>query len=229
MAWSCLQSQTATGSSSDHVYKEVAAASANNLLVVTVSMTYTTNAATSFTIADTQTNTWVSLNPLTTNTGGKTTCQSWYCLAKNTNNTGITITGTGGDAAYTWLLFTVDEFSGNATSGTVHDKTHEATGNSTNPSSGATATLSAQNELVWGFGMDSCTAAGSGYTKACDDGGGDYTEYKALTTDTTAQTATFTGSSGQWIAFVATFKSSEAASGTAVPVFMHHLNTLRNQ
>jgi hypothetical protein len=122
----------------------------------------------------------------------------------------ITVSATPSVPAGSELVY-ISEFSRIAASSPV-DTTAAATGNSTNPSSGS-ATTSNANDLIFGFRFVPGTAtSGSGVT-SIDTTSGNNDEYEKVAT-MGSYSATFTGSSQQWVAQMVAFKAN--TSWTAV-------------
>lgn len=202
MAWSRPTGNQAT-SAADSQAVAVTPGVVNRLIVVSSGVS--NGSATVSSISDTAGNTWNALNPLTTN-GSR--YQSWYALSVGTGSTTITVTWTPNSGGFIWV--SVDVFDGNDTTAAVKSATNEATGSAA-PVTGS-VTPADNDCLLWGGLQDSTTAVGSGFTKGCDDGAQDWTEFKALTGGSGAgQTVNFTGS-GSWILLMAAFKPAGAAT-----------------
>lgn len=188
------------------------AATIGNLLVVAFGISSTTAVPT---IADTQTNTWLPVNPVFHDTTNGATVISWCALAKNTTSTTVTVTGNGGGV---FVSMTLEEFSGNDQVSPVDQAVHSAVGASGTPTS-PSFTPAVGDELAWAYASDTVTAVGnidgSAATKGGDDANGDWSEYRILVGRAgVAMTAAVTGS-GAYTMLAATFKP--LAAGTVVP------------
>lgn len=183
-----------TGTSINKAYTPAAV---NNLLIVTV-VTGVGN-ATSASISDTQSVSWITFNPFLALSTNQISAKSWVGLTTNTNSDTITVSvaGTGANPA---IGITIEEFSGTATSTIVDQVNHTADGQQgsfTTPS----ITLTNNNELVWSFCAGTAPTAGnidgSAATAGADDGNGDKTEYRILSgRGGAAVTASWTDTAG---------------------------------
>lgn len=145
--------------------------------------------------------------------GGETLC---IFSAHNVagGSTTVTATVTGGPATLRWGIH---EYSGLATSSTL-DKTHSANGVGTAADSGATATTTQADELLFGV-LDcgaGCTAtAGSGYTLRNNNIGSKYSSEDQIVSATGTYSATFTITSDDWSAAIATYKAAAGGAPAA--------------
>lgn len=163
-------------------------------------------------ITDTRGNTWVADMTVTTG-GGERTLARWRAANPTAGPNTITIAVSGTlDTQRVW----VGEYSGVATASPL-DRTASATGSSTTPSSGATATTTQANELVLGafvtvFAGYVFTGPGGAWTDRSEvaDERLNVIEQIATSTDTFTATGTY-ATSADWVATVITYR--DAATG----------------
>ncbi|HVJ09778.1 MAG TPA: N,N-dimethylformamidase beta subunit family domain-containing protein [Acidisarcina sp.] len=166
-------------------------------------------------ISDTLGNTYIPAMSPVSDPNQNVTTYLWYVPScKGGANTVTLIPSTA--AA---LEIHVSEWSGVSATNPV-DKSASATGNSASVSSGA-ATTTANGELIYGYTFLLNTAsAGTGFT-SISLVNGDMSEYE-LQPAAGSIAATFTQTSGYWLALMATFRPSNATqggiSGTISPV-----------
>lgn len=214
MPWVKVGASDATQSPSGTSLNRTRTAGAvGNLIIISFLQSVRTNAAT---ISDTQTNTWLSCNPDLNDATNASRTQSWYCHAKNTSSTTITVAS---NSAAGFITMTLDEFGGGATSAALDKHTEAAAGSSgANPVSSAIV-LALNDELVWSWigaspapspgAIDGTTA-----TQGADDANNDETEYRILVGRGGASiTAAWTMTAGSYNMNVASFKP--AVSGVA--------------
>lgn len=182
----------------------------NNLFVVGASYNLSTGTPT---IADTQLNTWVIVDPVFNDATNVNTLMSWYCFAKNTASTIITVTHTSTN----FTSMVLDEFTSTDTTVAVLDKVfHSVAGASGTPTS-PSFSPGVADVLVWAYCSDSNTDAalidGTKGTIGGDDGSQDIAEYRVLTGRSgIAMTAAFAGS-GNYDLIGATFKPPQSVAG----------------
>lgn len=141
----------------------------------------------------------------------------WYAKVI-TGGTSFQVTGTYDDSTSN-ISVIAQEFSGIEGAVSPADKTAHATGTSTSPSSGNTATLAQAAQLVVGHAVHalatSAFSLGSGYTNLTQVSVTDrqHAMESKVVNATTAVAATFTiAASREWIASVATFKATNTAT-----------------
>lgn len=188
-----------------------------NFLVVCIASNLGSSSFTSLT--DSKSNTWqVALN-WTSNSGDFIRIM----YAENpTVGTGHTFSLNYSSSAFTVLCAAA--YSGMATASTI-DKTATGTGNSTSLLTSATATTAQSEELLIGTGTlsagaDSTFSAGTNYTIRTQQGFassgaiGFLEDRIVAATGTYTASATWGGSSGVWVAGIATFKGASGGGGT---------------
>ncbi len=193
------------------------------LVIGVVGVTNTFTAPAVSTITDNKSNTWTEVSGATIINGGASSAGAiWYAPISTSGATTITITHTG--TAQRNSICWVREYSGLATS-TVLDNATSAAGNSSTPSSGATATTVQADELIIGVGSSaagsSAWTAGTGFGNLVSDVATSFTCDGAMedkiVAATGAQTATFTSpASGLWTGSVATFKDAGGSAAVTV-------------
>ncbi|HEV2246777.1 MAG TPA: putative Ig domain-containing protein [Terriglobia bacterium] len=187
---------------------------AGNLILVFVRMSSATQTVS---LADTAGNTYIQA---ATQVQSSDNHQTFLFYAKNISSAaGNTVTATFSSTNnHPWMA--IYEFQGLSTTNPL-DQTASAQGAGSTPSSGATSTTTATNELVFGgTGLASnysgSLAAGSGYTMLENDPANSPAATEiALASSTGSYTATFGLNSGpNWTTLIATF----AAGGPVAPV-----------
>ncbi len=158
------------------------------------------------TISDTDGNTWNVCNPDFNDGTNLNRQQSWYCNAKSTNSTVITITR-GAGLGFTCML--LDELTNPAGNITLDQVNHSAAGaTGTNPT-GTAITLGANDCAVWSMMIDSVTAVGnidgSAATGGANDTQQDWTEYRILVGRSGVSVAAAWTSTGTYEYFIASF------------------------
>jgi hypothetical protein len=184
-----------------------------NLIVVTTSDDSGTT-SNGVSVTDNKGNTYTKVHHV----ASASTLSMWYA-ANVTGGASHTVTATWSTSATGRLTLVAQEFDGGFT---TLDKSTSATGSSTSPSSGATATTTAASETVVGgvsYGGTATTVTlGSGYTNlntvsVADAGIG---QESKVVSSTGAQTATFSlAASRSWIAGVLTFSGASGATASA--------------
>lgn len=154
-----------------------------------------------------------------------------FVLNNNAASTALTVTATQNSSGKQKIL-EIWEVTGLSTS--AFDVGGSATGNSTNPAATTTGVTAAINEFF--LAVYSCSAVAgyavpSGYTSGqnIDIANFERTAYQISTAgpSTAAITATFTMTSAhQWLAMIATFKTSTAAAGSLFRSVMGNLDGL---
>lgn len=159
------------------------------------------------TISDTDGNTWNVCNPDFNDGTNLNRQQSWYCNAKSTSSTTITITRAAGTGFTCMFLDELNNAAGNVTLDQVNHSAAGATGTNI---TGTAITLGANDCVVWSMMIDGVTAVGnidgSAATKGADDTQNDWTEYRILTGRTGVSVAAAWTSSGTYEYFIASFK-----------------------
>lgn len=153
----------------------------------------------------------ISNSPLTDGTAPVTSMGVFWAFANGSSL--LTVTGSG-NALQAFSSIFIDGFR-SVDSVPVDQVNKSATGLSGTTTSGGSVTPLFANELIWGFGADSITAVGAGFTKGGDDANGDWTEFDILVGGAgTPISATFTGS-GHYDAFTVSFAAS-GSRGSAI-------------
>lgn len=160
---------------------------------------------------DTAGNTYhqISNSPLTDGTAPVTSMGVFWTAANGTSL--LTITASG-NALQAFSSIFVEGYQG-VDAVPVDQVNKSASGLSGTPDGGS-VTPAFANDLIYGFGADSITAVGSGFTKGGDDLNGDWTEFKILVGGSGTPISTpFTGS-GRYDDFTVAFVASGSRAGS---------------
>lgn len=176
-------------------------AQAGNMLIV--SYFDTAGSLPTYSIADTNTNTWATVCPATRNAGFGANAGMSYCTSCKAGATTITVTTLSSTSRGIY----VSEWSGQDQTA-AFDQHSEATGASTTPNSGAKTTTLA-DEVIYGFAISgpSNLTAGGTFTAETNSGSGDVPEWK-IVSSIASYSADWTVSTGSWIALMGTFKQA---------------------
>lgn len=136
---------------------------------------------------------------------------AWLVSSAGTGRTGVTVSWASSSPSF------ADGYCWSASGLTTPtlDKSPNTSGNSTNPSSGTTGTLSTADQFCVSYtalASATATATGGGFT---DDGNTGSTGSRAghqVVAATTALTGSFTAATSAWVALVLTIKAGSAAA-----------------
>lgn len=208
-----VQGVTATMASSSPYSSAAFGASTTpgNLIVVTIADDSFDPNGVIINVTDNKGNTFKRIGTPQEGASGQDVVQMWYAY-NIAGGAGHTITVNQDLATSSNGSFVAQEFSVTGADDPL-DKTAKAAGTSTAPNSGATATLSSDNQLVVaGMACDTVQTptAGTGYTNLQQNGSGTPATQVAMESKvvaaTTAVTGAFTITSTHWGCIVATFR-----------------------
>jgi len=177
-----------------------------NVIVIASTCGVRTNAAT---ISDTQGNVWADCNPDQDDATLGVRVHSWYCHAKNTTATTITVASNNSSGFMSMVL---DEFTGTHLTAALDQHAEAPVGSTGADPVSPAITLGADNCVVWcriGANANPAPALidGTTGTQGADTGSNDETEYRVLTGRRGASvTAAWTMLSAGYTLFVASFK-----------------------
>ena len=166
-------------------------------------------------ISDSQANTWFIIENDFSGSGNNRG-KSWYCFAKNTSATTVTVTSS---VTTTFACMVIDVFRGTASNSPIGSN-NKASGTGT-PTTG-TITLDQNDEAIVVWSSDSITAVGnilgSAATKGADDGVQDWSEYRIMSGGSgNTGTAAFTGSGGYTIGYTVIKLTDTSAAAEVYP------------
>jgi len=216
MAIAFIQSKSGTGSGAGAATTASMTSTSGNAIIVMVATNTNVDNRIS-TVTDSKFN---SYTRVTSKSYNFSEVEIWYALGI-TGGASHTVTATSSNAGDS-VVVTAQEFSGVATSSAA-DKFTQANGDGNTLDSGATATTTQADELVFGAGADNggnAVTLGSGYsnlgtaTLVGDVAGGAESKIVAATG---TYNATF-GTSGapSWVCAVATFKAAGGSAASAI-------------
>jgi len=226
MAWAFVQDDSLSNAATSTTIAVTLGSSVASGSLIVVFVTAKTTTATA-TCAGSVNGSYTSAVGPTTNAGlGGGGFTSWIFYFENSGAGSETATVTFSTTLPNRRMVAL-EYSGIATSGAL-DVVAAAIGNSASPNSGANTTTAA-NELIFGGGLTdsgnigngagfTARASGDAYDEAEDKNGASAGSYST----------TFTTTSAQWIAQMATFKEPAAGGGLSIPVAMHQYARLRS-
>lgn len=176
----------------------------SNLIVV--HLDWNNQARSVNTVTDNKGNTYARINGPTNWNGAAYRAELWYAYNITGGGGAITVTATLTGSPTSFSQIYITEYSGIATVSPL-DKNAVAIGSSAAVSSGSVTTTAA-NELVYGasIGASGTLSTGAGFTNRSTANSNIIEDRKAVTAG--SYSANFTSASGNWVAQMATFRTT---------------------